>query len=224
MARILVVDDDRNQLENVQDWLEHENHVVETADCGERAAELLKSFTYDLLILDWNMPSMSGVEVLRRFRGSGGHTPVMMLTGNETPEDKEEGLDSGADDYLTKPFNLKEFSARVRALLRRPQKSLGNILRAEDIEIDTVAHKTTRGGKEIALLPKEFALLEFLLRHPGQIFDAELLLDRVWSSEQQVGPETVKTTIMRLRKKIDEGRVESIIKSVRGVGYKIEAS
>src|SRR5271163_1793060 len=165
MARILVVDDDRNQLENVQDWLEHEQHVVETADCGERAEELLKAFSYDLCIFDWNMPSMTGVELLKRFRAAGGHTPVMMLTAKETADDKEEGLDAGADDYLTKPFNLKEFSARVRALLRRPQKSLGTVLRAQDIEIDTAAHKVTRARKEVELLPKEFALLEFLMRH-----------------------------------------------------------
>jgi DNA-binding response OmpR family regulator len=222
MARILVVDDDKNQLENVEDWLLHEHHTVETAASAEEAEELLKAYIYDLLIFDWSMPRMSGVELLKRFRASGGVTPVMMLTGKEGLEDKEQGLDAGADDYLTKPFHLKELSARVRALLRRPKETLGNVLRAGDIEMDTATYRTTRAGKLIELLPKEYAVLQFLMRHPNQVFDAQTILDRVWNSEQQVGPETVKTTILRLRKKIDEDRAESIIKSTRGIGYKIE--
>jgi DNA-binding response OmpR family regulator len=222
MARILVVDDDKNQLENVEDWLLHEHHTVETAASAEEAEELLKAYIYDLLIFDWSMPRMSGVELLKRFRASGGVTPVMMLTGKEGLEDKEQGLDAGADDYLTKPFHLKELSARVRALLRRPKETLGNVLRAGDIEMDTATYRTTRAGKPIELLPKEYAVLQFLMRHPNQVFDAQAILDRVWNSEQQVGPETVKTTILRLRKKIDEDRAESIIKSTRGIGYKIE--
>jgi len=224
MARILVVDDDKSQLENVEDWLVHQHYVVETAESAEQAEALLQSYTYDLLILDWQMPLMSGVELLQRFRSSGGSTPVIMLTGKETLEDKEHGLDAGADDYLTKPFHLKELSARIRALLRRPEKPVGNVLRVADIEMDTVSFCTTRAGKSIDLLPKEYALLQFLMKHPNEIFDAETILDRVWNSEQQVGPETVKTTIMRLRKKIDEDRQESIIKSMRGMGYKIESS
>jgi DNA-binding response OmpR family regulator len=223
MARILVVDDDRNQLENVQDWLQHEHHTVETAESGEQAEELLKAYQYDLLIFDWSMPRMTGVELLKRFRTSGGVTPVMMLTGREGLDDKEQGLDAGADDYLTKPFHLKELSARVRALLRRPKETLSNILRAGDIEMDTATFRTTRAGRSIELLPKEYAVLQFLMRHPNQVFDAQAILDRVWNSEQQVGPETVKTTILRLRKKIDEDREESIIKSTRGIGYKIES-
>ena len=197
---------------------------METAESAEQAEALLQSYTYDLLILDWQMPLMSGVELLQRFRSSGGSTPVIMLTGKETLEDKEHGLDAGADDYLTKPFHLKELSARIRALLRRPEKPVGNVLRVADIEMDTVSFCTTRASKSIDLLPKEYALLQFLMKHPNEIFDAETILDRVWNSEQQVGPETVKTTIMRLRKKIDEDRQESIIKSMRGMGYKIESS
>jgi two-component system OmpR family response regulator len=222
MARILVVDDDKNQLENVEDWLQHEHHTVETAESGEQAEELLKAYQYDLLIFDWSMPQMSGVDLLKRFRAAGGVTPVMMLTGREGLDDKEQGLDAGADDYLTKPFHLKELSARVRALLRRPKETLSNVLRAGDIEMDTATFRTTRGGRPIELLPKEYAVLQFLMRHPNQVFDAQAILDRVWNSEQQVGPETVKTTILRLRKKIDEDREESIIKSTRGIGYKIE--
>jgi DNA-binding response OmpR family regulator len=223
MARILVVDDDKNQLENVEDWLLHEHYTVETAESAEQAEELLKAYQYDLLIFDWSMPRMSGVDLLKRFRASGGVTPVMMLTGKEGLDDKEQGLDAGADDYLTKPFHLKELSARIRALLRRPKETLSNILRVGDIEMDTATFRTTRGGKTIELLPKEYAVLQFLMRHPNQVFDAQAILDRVWNSEQQVGPETVKTTILRLRKKIDEDRDESIIKSTRGIGYKIES-
>jgi two-component system response regulator PhoP len=224
MARILVVDDDRNQLENVEDWLVHQHHVVEIAESGEQAEALLKTYSYDVLIFDWSMPKMTGVELLTRFREAGGKTPVLMLTGRESLEDKEQGLDAGADDYLTKPFHLKELSARVRALLRRTQEPVKNILRVGDIEMDTVSYTTSRAGKRIDLLAKEYALLEFLMRHPDEIFDAYTLLDRVWNSEQQVGPETVKTTIMRLRKKIDEDREVSVIKSLRGLGYKMESS
>lgn len=223
MARILLVDDDKNQLENVQDWLVHQHHVVETAESAEQAEALLEAYSFDLLVFDWCMPKMSGIELLKRYRAAGGQTPVIMLTGRETLEDKEQGLDAGADDYLTKPFHLKELSARIRALLRRPQKPVSNVLRVGDIEMDTVSFCTTRADKVIELLPKEYALLEFLMRHPGEIFDAETLLARVWNSEQQAGPETVKTTIMRLRKKIDEDREVSVIKSLRGMGYKIEA-
>lgn len=222
MARILVVDDDKNQLENIEDWLLHEHHTVETAESAEQAEDLLKMYVYDLLIFDWSMPRMSGVELLQRFRAAGGVTPVMMLTGKEGLDDKEQGLDAGADDYLTKPFHLKELSARIRALLRRPKETLSNVLRVGDIEMDTATFRTTRGGKQIELLPKEYAVLQFLMRHPNQVFDAQAILHRVWNSEHEVGPETVKTTILRLRKKIDEDRDESIIKSTRGIGYKIE--
>jgi two-component system, OmpR family, phosphate regulon response regulator PhoB len=144
-----------------------------------------------------------------------------MLTGKDTIDDKEQGLDSGADDYLTKPFHLKELSARVRALLRRSASISGNVLEVRDLVLDPTAHKLTRNGAEIQLHPKEFALLEHLMRHPNQVFSAQNLLDRVWTSESNVGPETVRTCVKRLRQKIDIDGQESMLENIYGVGYKL---
>lgn len=224
MAKILIVEDEFDLSEPIRAYLTHEHHLVEVVNDGLEAAERLRFYKYDLIILDWMLPGMQGVEVCKNFRANGGTTPILMLTSRRQTNDKIQGLDSGADDYLTKPFEVQEISARVRALLRRPQPVNSNVLKVRNLILETSTFKVTRDTTEIALLPKEFALLEFFMRHPNQVFGAEALLDRVWSSESEASPETIRTYIKRLRQKIDTNDGQpSIISTVHGVGYKLEA-
>jgi DNA-binding response OmpR family regulator len=168
------------------------------------------------------MPGMSGVEVCRQYRNSGGRALVLMLTGRDHVADKTQGLDAGADDYLTKPFHPDELSARLRALLRRAGSVGSTQLQAGDVVVHPASFKVLKNGKEIQLLPKEFALLEFLMRHQNEVFSSEALLERVWPSESEASPETVRVHITRLRSKIDEPGQPSMIKTVHRVGYKLE--
>jgi DNA-binding response OmpR family regulator len=169
------------------------------------------------------LPELSGIELCRQYRSRGGTAPVLMLTGKGTISDKESGFDAGADDYLTKPFHMKELSMRLRALLRRATAFTGDVLRVKDIELEPSNHRATRNGADLNLLPKEFALLEFLMRHPNQVFSAEALLSRVWASETDTTVDAVSTCIKRLRKKIDSEDQPSLIRTVHGVGYKLQA-
>jgi len=223
MAKILVVEDEQDLSGPVRDWLGREHHLVEVVDNGPDALDRLRIYKYDVVILDLMLPGLSGMEVCRRFRSAGGTTPILMLTAKTTVEDKEAGLDAGADDYLTKPFHLKELSARVRALLRRPAPVSGNVLNVRSLVLDTSACRVTKDGHELHLLPKEFSLLEFLMRHPNQVFSADALLDRVWASDTSALPDTVRTHIKTLRKKIDDEDSPSFIRTIHGVGYKLEA-
>ncbi len=222
MARILLADDDQQLCGLVEDWLVHENYTVDVAYSGGTAEELLKTYEYDVIILDWDMPEKKGIDVCKAYRDRGGTAPILMLTGKSTIDSKETGLDAGADDYLTKPAELRELSARIRALLRRKTSKPVVTVTVADLVLDTSARKITRNGKEIELWPIEFALLEFLMRHPNQVFNSDALLHQVWKSEASAGPEAVRTTIKRLRKRIDEGREDSLIKNIYGFGYKLE--
>lgn len=222
MAKILLVEDDRNLAITVKDWLEFEHHLVEAVEVGTEALELAQSYQYDLIILDIELPKMNGLEVCKNYRQGGGQAPILMLTGRGSIPDKETGLDAGADDYLTKPFHLKELSARVRALLRRPGQVAGNTLKAGNLVLDTTSYKVLKDGQEIHLPRMEFALLEFLMRHQGQVFSTEALLDRVWTSDSEKSPETIRTSVKKLRSKIDTDGQPSIIRNVHGVGYKLE--
>ena len=163
-----------------------------------------------------------GVEICKHFRETGGKTPILLLTAKSQITDKETGLDAGADDYLTKPFHLKELSARVRALLRRQIQSGNSTLKAGNVVVDTLSHKVTVGGNEVHLVPKEYSLLEFFLRHPNQVFSAEALIDRVWTSDTLASAETIRTYIKLLRKKLGNDEKAGLIKTVHGVGYKLE--
>lgn len=185
MAKVLVVEDDPALQKQLEEFLRFEKHTVEAVGDGAEAAHRLLISKYDLVILDWNLPGMSGPEVLKKMRGSGCYTPVLMLTGKSNIMDKTEGFDSGADDYLTKPFDLKEVGLRAKALLRRPQAMLTGTIDIGGVSLDPHAHKVFLDGQEIQMLPKEFALLEFFMRHPGQIFSQEALLESVWKSESE---------------------------------------
>jgi len=224
MAKILLVEDDAGLSRMIRDWLLLDHHQLEMAPDGKDGLEKLRFYKYDLVILDWTLPQMSGIQVLQEMRKLGLDTPVIMLTGRNTIPDKEEGFDAGADDYLTKPFHMKELSARLRALLRRPTALVDEALHFGDLFVDRGTYKVTKGGVEIKLLPTEYALLEFLMRHPNQVFTQEALLDRVWSSQSDATSNALTTCVKRLRKKIDSENQESLIQTVYGVGYKLELS
>jgi two-component system, OmpR family, manganese sensing response regulator len=223
MSKILIVEDEIELAEQLRRSLAREQHLVEVVHDGQAALDYLRVSQYDLLVLDWMMPKMTGVEVCRWQRSRGDKTPILMLTARADIEDKESGLDAGADDYLTKPFHLRELMARVRALLRRGV-SPTNELRVEDLVLDPTARSLHRGGTEIKLEPKEFNLLEFLMRHPNQAFKAEALVARVWEAESEISPDAIRVYIRGLRKKIDVDGKPSIIATVHGSGYRLDAS
>jgi DNA-binding response OmpR family regulator len=219
MAKILLVEDDLALCSMMQKWLQFEHHTVETAHDGQAGLENLRFYKYDVIILDWELPKMSGPEVCRQFRATGGTSPVIMLTGKNTVDDKIEGLESGADDYLTKPFNMKELSARLRAVLRRPSEYKGDGLKSGTLLLDAKTMRVTRDNKEVSLSQAEFALLQFLMRNHTQVFSPEALLDRIWHSSSDVSPAAIRTHIKNVRKKIDVDGEDSLIRNVHGVGY-----
>lgn len=222
MAKVLLVEDEKALSDVVVDWLTSQQYIVEHVDNGQEALHRLNCYQYDLVVLDWGLPGVSGLEVCQQFRSQGGTTPVLMLTGKREIDDKEAGLDAGADDYLTKPFHMKELAARLRALLRRPQNVVAKQLSAKDILLDPTTHRITKGGEEVNLLPREFALLEFLMRHPSQVFSAEALLDRLWAADSEATSGTIRTYVNRLRNKIDTDGQPSLISTVHGIGYRFD--
>ncbi len=222
MTKILLVEDEQELANVVVDCLKAQNYLVDHVPNGSEALDRLKFFEYDLIVLDWQLPGMSGIDVCSNFRSRGGTTPILMLTGKRTVDDKEAGLDAGADDYLTKPFQPRELTARLRALLRRPSAAPTKVFKARDLELDPTTHKVIKGGQEVSLLPKEFALLEFLMRHPSQVFSAEALIDRVWSTDSDATPTAVRINVNRLRKKIDTDGQESFICTIHGIGYRFD--
>lgn len=223
MPKILLVEDDIHLAGDVVDWLEFEKHTVEHVADGKEADERLRFYQYDLIILDWELPGVHGIDICRRYRQAGGNSPVLMLTGKGEITDKEQGLDSGADDYLTKPFHLKELTARIRALLRRPAVMTGTVLKIKNLALDTNTKKLSKDGKEIQLSPKEYALMDFLMRHPDEVFSQEALLERVWSSESDASVFSVYTAVKTLRKKITEDGEKPILATVHGLGYRLES-
>lgn len=222
MAKILLVEDDKDLVGMVRSMLQAEHHTVEALSDGREAAQHLRIYPYDIIVLDWELPGATGIEILKQFRSGGGKTPIIMLTGRDKIDDKELGLEVGADDYLTKPFAMRELSARIKALLRRSPQVTENILAAGDIELDPAKYRVTRKGNPVQLLPKEFAVLEFLLRHPNQVFTADALLERVWKSDSEATAEALRTTMKRLRKKIENEDGAQLIRTVHGVGYVLD--
>ncbi|HEY9787581.1 MAG TPA: response regulator transcription factor [Candidatus Obscuribacterales bacterium] len=222
MAKILIVEDDSALSVTIRDWLTYEHHIVEIAASGADALALLGASGYDLVVLDLSIPKVQGIDVLRAYREKGGLAPVLILTGKGDLDDKEEGFDAGADDYVTKPVHLRELSARVKALLRRPREIVQEKLRFGSLELDPSAYRVTKDGKELRLAKMEFALLEFLMRHPGQVFSPSTLLERVWVSESERSPESLRTLIKKLRQKIDSPGQTSHIENVHGVGYRFQ--
>lgn len=222
MAKLLLVEDDRDLAATIVSWFEAEHHTVVCAYDGEEGQERLDFEQYDVIVLDWDLPHISGIDLLKKFRSKGGNTPVIMLTGKGAIAEKEQGLDGGADDYLTKPFSLKELAARVRALLRRPAQVTSNVLEVGDLQLDPTKYRVVKGEKEIKMLPRDFALLEFFMRNVDVVFSAEALIKRVWEDDTDVTQDALRTSIKRLRKSLDDQDDESrsIIENIPRVGYR----
>lgn len=224
MAKILFVEDDPVMLQSVSDWLKFEGHKLETTASGKEALELLNTYDYELIILDWELKELSGIEVCRNFRSRGGRTPILFLTGRGSVLDKEAGLDSGGDDYLSKPFQVRELSARVRALLRRLSENKNPVLQLGPLSLNPATRRVEKNSRPIDLPRQEFALLELFMRNPDRVLSAELIMERVWSTENPCSPETLRTCLKKLRGRIDEPGEPSLIKNLHGVGYIMESN
>jgi DNA-binding response OmpR family regulator len=222
VAKVLLVEDNAELAAQLASWLQGENYFVDISGTGDSALENLKFYKYDIIILDWELPGQTkGVDVCKQFRAGGGQTPIIMLTGKGKIEEKELGLDSGSDDYLVKPFEPRELAARMRSLLRRPTSFTGTVLNVGDITIEPDKATVRKNGSEVTLLPLEYKLLEFLMRHQGQPFSPEALLDRVWGSSSDASIDAVRTVVKTLRRKIANEDGSSILRTVHGVGYKL---
>ena len=221
---ILVVEDERRLATLLRRVLMEERHTVDLAHDGPAGFDLAASGTYDAVILDLMLPGIDGVEVCRRLRADGVESPVLMLTARGAVEDRVAGLNAGADDYLVKPFAMEELLARVNALLRRRHRGLDATpeLQVGDLTLDLIRHEARRADRTIELTAKEFALLEFLMRHPGQALSRTQITDHVWRYDLEALSNVVDIYIHYLRDKIDRGIARPLIKTVRGVGYKIE--
>jgi len=223
MARILLVEDDRSVAQGITAWLTRDMHTVQAVEDGETAIDWLKGHQYDLLILDLTLPGVGGLDVLQYYRGQGGLSPVMILTGERALATKLSGFGHGADDYLTKPFHVEELTMRVQALLRRPPLQYIDSLKVGDLELATKGRLAKFKDQPLKLDPIEFALLEFLMRNPGQVFSGEELAARAWPPDATPTPATVTTCVKRLRDKVSQatadGSGKSLIRTVYGAGY-----
>lgn len=219
--RVLVVEDDPDVASFIKKGLQEERYAVDLASDGEDGLRLAREVQYDLIILDIMLPKLDGLAVCRRLRADRQHTPIVLLTARETVEDKVTGLESGADDYLTKPFAFAELLARVRALLRRGGVPLSR-LQAADLELDPVAHRVWREGKEITLTSKEYAILEYLLRNANRVLTRTAIIEHVWDIHYESVTNIVDVHIRSLRSKIDREFAPPLIQTVRGVGYMLK--
>ncbi len=221
--RVLVVEDNPRLRQSLRLSLMDEGYAVDEAADGPDGQNLAELTPYDAVVLDVMLPGKDGLAVCRDLRGQGLTTPILMLTARDAVEDRVRGLDSGADDYLIKPFALQELLARLRSLLRRDAPSKAGVLRAHDLMLDPAAHSVIRAGESIELTPKEFAVLEFLLRHPNQVVSREQLADHVWSYDFEGVSNVVDVYIRRLRRKLDDPFDVKLVETVRGVGYRLAA-
>ncbi len=221
---LLLVEDDTRLAETLKKGLEAEQYRVSLAKTGEEAFFLLNSETFDLVLLDWMLPGKSGIEILRVVREKGIRIPVIVLTARDGIEDRVEGLDAGADDYLVKPVAFAELVARVRAQLRRGRTENTLHLKLSDLEMDLVTRKVSRQSKPIDLTVREYELLEYLLRHAGQIVSREMLARDVWKEVTRATPldNVIDVHIMRLRKKIDSESDTKLLQTIRGVGFSLK--
>ena len=216
--RVLVVEDDRKVASFIQTGLMQEGYSVDVLNDGEDAGEQARVIDYDAVVLDLMLPGRSGFQVLRDIRARKSSLPVIILTAKDSLEERVTGLDAGADDYMTKPFALAELSARLRALLRRGS-TRESVLRVADLEMDTIHRKVKRAGTAIDLKPKEYALLEFLMRHADRPLTKTLIIEHVWDIHFDSVSNVVEVHINSLRNKIDKGFAVPLIHTVRGVGY-----
>lgn len=222
---VLIAEDESAVAELIVYNLEREDYEVAVAADGEEALIMIDERAPDLLLLDWMLPKVSGIEVCRQIRSGGANPnlPVIMLTARSEESDRIRGLDTGADDYVTKPFSTTELLARVRAVLRRIRPGLSeDRMHIGDIEIDRVAHQVSRNGNQIHLGPTEFRLLDYFMQHPGRVFSREQLLDTIWGSDVYVEARTVDVHVGRLRKALKKAGGEDPIRTVRSAGYALK--
>ncbi|MBI2049462.1 response regulator transcription factor [Candidatus Roizmanbacteria bacterium] len=221
--RILVVEDEHKIANSIKKGLEQESYAVDVTYDGQEGFDLASTEDYDLIILDLLLPKMGGVDICTKLRKKQIHTAIIMLTAKGQVSDKVEGLDAGADDYLAKPFAFEELLARIRALIRRPKNSSGTILSIEDLTLDTTSYEVKRGSKLIKLSSKEYALLEYLIRHKNHVLTKEKIINHIWDYDADILPNTVEVYIGYLRNKIDRpfSNRKPLIHTVRGFGYKI---
>ena len=221
-ATILIVEDETDLSELMRYNLEAEGFRVMGAESGDEAVERIRDGVPDLILLDWMLPGLSGIELCRRWRSreETARTPIIMITARGEEEERVRGLATGADDYVVKPFSMPELVARIQALLRRANPQLvTNTLKAGDLELDRQSHRVRRAGRDLHLGPTEYRLLEYLMRHPGRVYTREQLLDGVWGNDVYVDERTVDVHVGRLRKAINRGREADPIRTVRGAGY-----
>ncbi|HET7767361.1 MAG TPA: response regulator transcription factor [Chloroflexota bacterium] len=222
---ILVVEDEQRLARLLQRVLTEERHTAEVALTGSEGLYLAQTGTFDLIVLDRMLPDMDGVEICRQVRTAGVSTPVLMLTARGAVEDRVDGLNAGADDYLVKPFAMTELLARINARLRRDRPAqVTTALTVDDLTLDLVRHEVKRGDRKIELTQKEFALLEYLMRNAGMALTRTQILDQVWQYDSDAVSNVVDIYVHYLRDKIDRGSDRPLIKTVRGVGYKLEAA
>lgn len=221
--RILIVEDDAALASFVRKGLEAEHHAVDTIGDGQQGRAMALEINYDLVVLDLNLPSMDGLSVLRSVRQAKPSLPVMVLTARSRVEDRVQCLDTGADDYLAKPFSFLELSARARALLRRSHLPSESVLKVRDLSLDRVERKVERAGRPIELTTKEFALLEYLMRNAGRRLTRAMIIEHVWNLNFDSTTNVVDVYINYLRRKVDDGFAPTLIHTVRGVGYQISS-
>jgi DNA-binding response OmpR family regulator len=220
--KILVVEDDRTVGQYVKRGLEEQRYHADLVGDGMEGLRLASGGRYDLIVLDLRLPEMNGLEVLRTRRDRGNTTPILVLTAQDAVDFKVQALRSGADDYVTKPFAFEELLARVEALGRRPKEIRSQVLKVGDLELDMATREVQRGGEHIELTPKEYTVLEYLMRHAGRVMSRTLITEYAWGYHFDPGTNIVDVVINHLRKKVDAGRPKKLITTVRGVGYVIK--
>ncbi len=219
--RLLIIEDDRKVASFIKQGLEEERYIVETAADGITGLEMAMNNPFDAILLDIMLPGRDGFSILKELRDAGVQTPVIMVTARGAAEDKIAGLDLGADDYLAKPFNFDELAARLRAIMRRSSTEKSTKLRCADLVLDTVSHLAYRFGREIELTTKEYALLEYLMRHKNRILSRATITQHVWKHNFDPESNIIDVYIKRLRAKIESENSRKLIQSIRGVGYRI---
>ena len=220
--RILVIEDNHRLNNSLRMNLAHEGYSVDTAYDGQEGQDLAELTPYDLIILDILLPEKDGLEVCRELRRRHVHTPILLLTALDSIDDRVHGLDCGADDYLVKPFAMRELLARLRALLRRNHPYTNGRLEVGDLVVDPVTHSVTRDGQAIELTPREFALLEYFMYHPNQVVTREMIEQHIWNYDFECESNVIDVYIRRLRRKIDASFDVKLLTTVRGIGYRLQ--
>ncbi|MDR3613972.1 MAG: response regulator transcription factor [Candidatus Obscuribacterales bacterium] len=222
MFKILLVEDDNESSKAIVEHLSALNYLVEVACDGEQGWQMAVDFDYDLIVLNWELPKVDGLTLCEKLRERGYSGAILLLTTKDSTRDKIRGLDCGADDYLVKPIDLKEFSARIRAMLRRGSESTKSIVTFGSLTLDSSAYLVTSNGQSVSLTPTEYRLLNFLLRNPNRIFSNEELLDRLWTTPNRNASELIKAHIKGLRRNLKaSGITQEVIETVRGLGYRL---